>query len=131
MQFRALKQDVLLQVFEPGLQDDESFPASGNLFALGNRSGWFACGCKNRRTFEAIALKPGLLFGKTESLRAAFEEAKPKTTASLKNACNVDLPETPTHVRFTGDEQSIIVALPSQGVLVLDCALLEQKVWDT
>ena len=44
MQFKALKQDVLLQIFESGLQDDASFPSSGNLFAIGNRTGYFICG---------------------------------------------------------------------------------------
>lgn len=77
---------------------------------------------------ESAWLIEGLMFGKTELLRAAFEEAKPKSTASLKNAIQIDLPETPTHVRFTCDEQSIIVALPSKGVLVFDCGKLQQQV---
>ena len=34
-------------MFEPGLEDDETFPASGNIFAVGNRTGYFACGCKH------------------------------------------------------------------------------------
>jgi hypothetical protein len=55
VQFKALKQDVLLQMFEPGLQDDESFSASGNLFTIGNRFGYFACGCQNGRTVVLYA----------------------------------------------------------------------------
>src|SRR5271169_2997771 len=113
-------------MFEPGLQDD--FPSSGNLFALGNRSGCFACGSQKGRDVESFGLRVGLIFGKNELLRVAFEEAKPKSTASLKNTFNIDLPETPTHVRFNGDEQSLIVSLPSQGMLILDCAQLQQKV---
>jgi hypothetical protein len=45
VQFKALKQDVLLQMFDPGLQDDETLPQSANLFAVGNRTGFFVCGC--------------------------------------------------------------------------------------
>jgi len=70
----------------------------------------------------------GLIFGKTELLRMAFDEAKPKTTAILRNASKSELTGTPTHIRFTGDEQSLLVAIPEQGVLVLDCSLLRQKV---
>lgn len=70
----------------------------------------------------------GLVFGKTEILRAAFEEAKPKTTASLKGAFTVELPETPTHVRFTGDEQFIAIAMPNQGGLLLKAIQLQQNV---
>jgi len=47
VQFKALKQDVLLQIFESGLQDDKIFPSSGNLFAIGNRTGYFVCGRQN------------------------------------------------------------------------------------
>ena len=70
----------------------------------------------------------GLLFGKTELLRQAFEEAKPKTTAVLKNAIKIDLPATPTHVRFSANEEAAIVAFPQQGVLILDCSKLQQNV---
>lgn len=52
----------------------------------------------------------------------------PKTTATLKNAPNIDLTETPTHVRFMGDEKSIVIAMPSQGLLILDFDKLQQKV---
>lgn len=34
-------------MFEPGLEDDDTFPASGNLFAIGNRTGYFVCGRPN------------------------------------------------------------------------------------
>jgi hypothetical protein len=71
----------------------------------------------------------GLLFGKTDLLRQAFEEAKPKTTAVLKNAIKIDLPATPTHIRFTANEEALIVAIPQQGILILDCSKLQQKVW--
>lgn len=37
-------------MFEPGLEDDETFPASGNLFTVGNRTGYFACGCPNGKS---------------------------------------------------------------------------------
>ena len=74
------------------------------------------------------SLTAGLIFGKTELLRAAFEEAKPKATALLQGGHRIQLAETPTHIRFTGDEQSVIVALPTQGVLILDCNELLQKV---
>jgi hypothetical protein len=74
-------------------------------------------------------LTRGLIFGKTELLRAAFEEAKPKTTASLKGAFTVELPETPTHVRFTGDEQFVVIAMPNQGGLLLNSTQLQQKVY--
>jgi len=74
-------------------------------------------------------LTTGLLFGKTELLLQAFEEAKPKTMAVLKNAIKIELPTTPTHVRFTANEEAVIVAIPPQGILVLDSSKLEQKVW--
>jgi hypothetical protein len=72
-------------------------------------------------------LTPGLLFGETSLLRAAFEDAKPKTTAQLDGAYKLDVPETPTHVRFTADEQSIIVAMPHKGVAILNCNSLGQE----
>jgi hypothetical protein len=116
-------------MFESSLQDDDTFPASGNLFAIGNNTGYFACGCKNG-TYESPRMKliKGLIFGKTELLRTAFEDAKPKTTASLKGGNILELPETPTHVRFTGDEESVIIAMPQKGVWVLDCNKLQQQV---
>ena len=117
-------------MFEPGLEDDETFPASGNLFTIGNRTECFACGCPNGRYIkEKSKLTAALLFGKAELLRQAFEEAKPKTTAVLKNSIKIDLPATPTHVRFTANEEAVIVALPQQGILILDCSKLQQNVW--
>lgn len=56
-----------------------------------------------------------------------FEEAKPKATAVLNDAFKIDLPSTPTHVRFNADEQVVIVAL-SQGIRILDASKLAQKV---
>ena len=55
MQFKALKQDVLLQMFESGLQDDDSFPSSVNLFAIGNRTGYFACGRQNGLNMKLVS----------------------------------------------------------------------------
>lgn len=72
-------------------------------------------------------LTSGLLFGKTSLLRAAFEDAKPKTTARLNGAYKLDLPETPTHVRFTAEEHSVIIAMPHKGVTVLNCNSLRQQ----
>lgn len=69
----------------------------------------------------------GLLFGDTALLRLAFEDAKPKTTATLKGAYKLELSETPTHVRFTGDQQAVVVAMPSKGVVILDCNRLGQQ----
>jgi hypothetical protein len=74
------------------------------------------------------SLQAGLIFGKTEILRAAFEEAEPKSTALLKGAYKVDFAETPTHIRFTGDEQLIIATLPKEGTLVLECEKLCEEV---
>jgi hypothetical protein len=70
----------------------------------------------------------GLIFDKTEILRSAFDVAKPKATATLEGAHKSTLNGTPTHLRFTGDEQSLIVAIPGQDVLVLDCNRLRQRV---
>jgi hypothetical protein len=41
------------------------------------------------------------MFGTTMSLRSAFEEQRPWTTATLKNAVMVKLHQTPSHIRFT------------------------------
>ena len=73
----------------------------------------------------------GLLFGRTEILRQAFEEAKPKTTAVLKNATKIDLPATPTHVRFTADDSAVVIAVAQHEILVLDSSKLQQKVYST
>jgi len=77
---------------------------------------------------EKFVLTAGLLFGKTESLRLAFEEAKPKTMASLKDVFKIDLPSTPTHVRFNANEHVVIAALPQEGLRILDSTKLQQKV---
>jgi hypothetical protein len=69
----------------------------------------------------------GILFGETSLLRAAFEDAKPKTTAKLNGAYKLDLPETPTHVRFTAEEHSVIIVMPHTGVTVLNCNSLGQQ----
>lgn len=74
-----------------------------------------------------MGLMTGLLFDKTESLRVAFEEAKPKVPAVLKDAFKIDLPSTPTHVRFNADEQVVIVA-SSHGIRILDASTLARKV---
>jgi hypothetical protein len=55
VQFKALKQDVLLQMFESGLEDDNIFPSSGNLFAIGNRTGNFVCGCQNGMSAKLLS----------------------------------------------------------------------------
>ena len=115
-------------MFEPGLQDDDTFPYSGNLFAIANQSCYFACGCQNGTPYCCTCLTRGLLFGKTDLLRTGFEEAQPKSQVSLKGAYNLPLPSTPTHVRFTGDEKSLIVAIPGQGILVLACSQLQKQV---
>ena len=70
----------------------------------------------------------GLIFGRTEVLRTAFEEAKPKSTAILKDAQRFELSETPTHVCFSGNNEFLVLALPQAGILVLNCALLQQQV---
>ena len=70
----------------------------------------------------------GLIFGRTEVLRAAFDEAKPKMTATLKNAQRIELSETPTHVCFSGNDEFLVLAQPQAGLLVLNCALLQQHV---
>jgi hypothetical protein len=80
------------------------------------------------RMNAAAELMLGLLFGETALLRAAFEDAKPKSTATLTGAYKLDLPETPTHVRFTADQQSVVVAMPQKGVVILDCNRLGQQV---
>jgi hypothetical protein len=108
--------------------EDDSFPASANLFAIANRTGYFACGCPKGTRQTLHGLQTGLIFGKTEILRTAFEEAEPKSTASLKGAYKVDFAQTPTHIRFTGDEQLIIATLPKEGTLVLECEKLREEV---
>ena len=70
----------------------------------------------------------GLIFDKTEVLHSAFDAAKPKQTIKLENAHKILLNGTPTHVRFSGDERSLIVALREEGVLILDCDRLRHKV---
>ena len=115
-------------MFEPGLQDDETFPQSGNLFAIGNRTGCFVCGCPEGIGKDVAELTSGLLFGETALLRATFEDAKPKTMATLNGAYKLDLPDIPTHVRFTADEQSVVVAMRQKGVVILDCNRLGQQV---
>jgi hypothetical protein len=129
LQFKALKQDVLLRLFDSGLENNESFPASANIFVVGNRTGWFACGCQdggNRRLAKTNC--QGLIFGRTEALRAAFEEAKPNTVATLQSVGRVELPETPSHVRFSANEETLVLALPQTGILVLNIASLQQNV---
>jgi hypothetical protein len=74
------------------------------------------------------SLLAGLIFGKMELLRKAFEEAKPKSAASLQGAFKIELAQTPTHIRFTGDEQLLITTLPSEGGLVLECDKLRDEV---
>jgi hypothetical protein len=71
----------------------------------------------------------GLIFDKTELLRDVFDAAKPKAMATLGNAHKISLNRTPTHVRFTADEKSLIVAIPGQGVTIFDCNRLREKVW--
>jgi hypothetical protein len=73
----------------------------------------------------------GLIFGRTEALRTAFEEANPKTVAKLQSVGHVELPETPSHVRFSANEESLVLALPQMGILVLNIASLQQKVPNT
>jgi hypothetical protein len=73
-------------------------------------------------------LQVGLIFGKTDLLRKAFEEANPKSTASLHGAFKLKLNETPTHIQFTGDEGLLIATLPSEGGLVLECDKLREEV---
>jgi hypothetical protein len=70
----------------------------------------------------------GLIFGRTEALQTAFEEAKPKTVATLQSAGRIELPETPSHVRFSASEDSLVLALPQTGLLVLNTASLQQNV---
>jgi hypothetical protein len=69
-----------------------------------------------------------MIYGKTKLLRTAFEESKPKTTAKLKDALNIDLPETPTHVRLTSDENFIVIAMPSHGLVIMDFDKLQKEV---
>ena len=47
----------------------------------------------------------------------------------LNNAYKIDLPETPTHVRFTALERAVVVAIPRQGILVLDYSKIQQEVY--
>jgi hypothetical protein len=115
-------------MFEPGLENDESFPASGNLFTVGNRFGYFACGCQNGRVPISYRLMVGLLFDKTGLLRDAFDAAKPKAIATLGDIHKISLNGTPTHVRFTADEKFLIVAISGQGVTIFDCNRLREKV---
>ena len=59
-----------------------------------------------------------MIFGRTEALRTAFEEASPKTVATLQSVGRVELPETPSHVRFSANEELLVLALPQKGILV-------------
>jgi hypothetical protein len=132
LQFKALKQDVLLRLFDSGLENDESFPASANIFVVGNRTGWFACGCQQGEDpCMAGTNCQGLIFGRTEALRTAFEEAKSKAVATLQNVGRVELPETPSHVRFSANEESLVLAFPQTGILVLNIASLQKNVPNT
>ena len=72
----------------------------------------------------------GLMFGTTKSLRSAFEEQRPWTTATLKNVVTVKLHEPPSHIRFTADEAYLIISMPHDGVFILDCSKLCCKVYN-
>ena len=110
------------------MEDDDSTTIVSDLFAIGNRSGYFACGGMKGMCRLTPFLIEELLFGETKLLHGAFENAKPKNTVTFQGGHKIVLPETPTHIRFTSDEKSILVALPTSGILLLDCDKLVQGV---
>lgn len=70
-----------------------------------------------------------LWYGETKLLHKAFDVAKPKTNVSFQGGHKVDLPESPTHVRFTSDEKFVIVSMPTSGIVYLDCDKLQEGVY--
>ena len=118
---------MLLQLFE-GNNSTEDFLASQNLFTVSNRQGFFACGCRAGVSVRHSSLTAGIIFGKTESLREAFEEAKPKSTALLQSSYTLDIGASPTHLRFTADGQHLVAAFYAVGLLIFDTKALSEKV---
>ena len=117
-------------MFDSAIQsENDSIAVMADLFAVGNRTGYFACGGQTGMSVRFSNLTIEFWYGETKLLHNAFDVAKPKTNVSFQGGHKLDLPEAPTHVRFTSDEKFVIVSMPTSGILYLDCDKLQEGVY--